>query len=312
MANISNGFTGQLYFRVYLVRNKMKVVRLVFIMRNKLLSIGLLILGFNLLCSHSYAGTSGGIYDMSIFLNEPHPFVKGQKPNSIIDNSIIRNAPKIGSLTDLETSAPIMGKIGLKNHALEVEGDQKKVLKNSRIYRAKSIDRKHNKVRLNSVQSLKKSNNLVSEIRIGALWHDQGPFSHRKERGYDGNLELLFSSPEFLRKVWTPRPHIGASINSAGDTNQIYLGLTWEKRFYQSYFANFSLGAGYHDGYKVTDLLDRKSLGCKFLFRESLDVGFRFQNNHSIMAHLDHISNAKLCSTNEGLESVGFRYGYSF
>ena len=27
MANISNGFTGQLYFRVYLVRNKMKVVR---------------------------------------------------------------------------------------------------------------------------------------------------------------------------------------------------------------------------------------------------------------------------------------------
>ena len=114
MANISNGFTGQLYFRVYLVRNKMKVVRLVFIMRNKLLSIGLLILGFNLLCSHSYAGTSGGIYDMSIFLNEPHPFVKGQKPNSIIDNSIIRNPPKIGSLTDLETSAAIMEKIGLE------------------------------------------------------------------------------------------------------------------------------------------------------------------------------------------------------
>ena len=83
-------------------------------------------------------------------------------------------------------------------------------------------------------------------------------------------------------------------------------------KFYESYFANFSLGAGYHDGYKVTSLLDRKSLGCKLLFRESLDIGYRFHYSHSIMAHLDHISNAKLCSNNEGLESVGIRYGYHF
>ena len=30
------------------------------------------------------------------------------------------------------------------------------------------------------------------------------------------------------------------------------------------------------------------------------------------MFHFDHISNAKLCSTNEGLETFGIRYGYRF
>ena len=156
------------------------------------------------------------------------------------------------------------------------------------------------------------SENIISEIRIGALWHDQGPFSHRKEKGFDGNLEILFFSPDYLHGIKAPRPHVGISVNSAGDTNQAYLGLTWEYDFKQDYFANFSLGAGYHDGYKETPLLDRKSLGCKFLFRESLNVGYRLNKSNSIMAHLDHISNAKLCSTNEGLESVGFRYGYYF
>ena len=161
-------------------------------------------------------------------------------------------------------------------------------------------------------QSHNYTTNFISEIRVGALWHDQGPFSHRKEKGYDGNLEFLFTTPDYLAKIWSPRPHVGISINSAGDTNQTYLGLTWEGKFYERFFANFSLGAGYHDGYKVTSLLDRKSLGCKLLFRESLDIGYRFQHSHSIMAHLDHLSNAKLCSNNEGLESVGIRYGYHF
>ena len=48
------------------------------------------------------------------------------------------------------------------------------------------------------------------------------------------------------------------------------------------------------------------------LFRESLDLGYRVLGPHSIMFHFDHISNAKLCSTNEGLETFGIRYGYRF
>ena len=277
---------------------------------NRILSIGLFTLGINFLATHSYAGTSGGIYDMSKFLNEQHPFAQNQTIISP-DTKFLNERT---STIDKEILTPVRGAVPLKHYVLDKKNSDQKILKNkSRTFVPGGGGKTHTKTRLDHSQVKKiKSDNVFSEIRIGALWHDQGPFSHRKERGYDGNLEILFTAPEFLNKIWGPRPHMGISINSAGDTNQTYAGLTWERDFYEYYFANFSLGAGYHDGYKVTDLQDRKSLGCKLLFRESIDVGFRFQINHSIMAHLDHISNAKLCSTNEGLESVGIRYGYHF
>ena len=157
-----------------------------------------------------------------------------------------------------------------------------------------------------------KSDSFISEIRVGALWHDQGPFSSNKEGGVDGNLELLFASPGFLDILWAPRPHFGASYNSSGDTSQAYLGLTWEWDFFDDFFAGFSLGGTVHDGFKTTSRLDRKELGCRILFRESIAFGYRINKHHSLMAFLDHSSNAKLCSRNEGLESIGIRYGYRF
>jgi lipid A 3-O-deacylase len=153
---------------------------------------------------------------------------------------------------------------------------------------------------------------IFSEVRFGLLLHDQGPFSHNKEDGIDINLEVLFAPPRMLDIIWSPRPIIGLSVNSAGDTSQGYLGLNWEWEFWEDAFAGFSLGGAVHDGKTTTQRLDRKELGCRVLFRESVDVGYRFDGHHGIMAHMEHISNAKLCSTNEGLESFGLRYGYRF
>ena len=48
------------------------------------------------------------------------------------------------------------------------------------------------------------------------------------------------------------------------------------------------------------------------LFRGSIDLGYRFNRRHGVSAFLDHISTAKLCDENEGLEAVGVRYGYKF
>jgi lipid A 3-O-deacylase len=269
-------------------------------------------LGFSFTSSYSFAGTSGGIYDMSIFLNERHPFAQKHSIFKPVANHIIKVAPNAETLIEKKILAPIIEKAPLYNYVTKNHNKRIKTLMSPITYAPEVNKKTLKKGRLVSPKVKNLSNKLISEIRVGALWHDQGPFSHRKERGYDGNLEILFTSPKFLTQIWTPRPHMGISLNSVGDTNQTYLGLTWESEFYQHYFANFSVGAGYHDGYKVTDLQDRKSLGCKFLFRESIDLGFRVQKNHSIMAHLDHVSNAKLCSTNEGLESVGIRYGYLF
>ena len=153
---------------------------------------------------------------------------------------------------------------------------------------------------------------VVSEIRFGALVHDEGPFSRNEEDGFNTNLELLFTPPDFLDVIWSPRPMIGITANSEGDTNQAYLGLSWEWEFLGDAFAGFSFGGAVHDGRNRTDELDRKELGCRVLFRESINVGYRFFDRHALMFHLDHISNGRLCSSNEGLENFGIRYGYRF
>ncbi|MBT3908049.1 MAG: hypothetical protein HOB79_02835 [Rhodospirillaceae bacterium] len=152
---------------------------------------------------------------------------------------------------------------------------------------------------------------FISEFRVGGLAHDQGPFSHNKEDGYDINAEILFASPGFLDVIWSPRPHIGATRNSIGRTSQVYAGITWDWSFWDGFFAEFAWGAAGHDGNKVQEDPDFKDLGCHLLFREALEFGYRIAG-HGLSLHLAHISNAKLCDKNEGLETVGFRYGYRF
>src|SRR3546814_17393937 len=68
---------------------------------------------------------------------------------------------------------------------------------------------------------------FLSEVRLGGLAHDVGVFGRSEEDGFDVNAELLFVYPEFLKVIWSPRPHIGTSVNTSGDTSQAYFGLTW-------------------------------------------------------------------------------------
>jgi lipid A 3-O-deacylase len=153
---------------------------------------------------------------------------------------------------------------------------------------------------------------IFSEVRGGLLAHDVGPFSHKKEDGVDVNGEILFTSPWFMEMIWSPRPTIGATINTAGDTSQGYIGLTWQWGFWDNAFFSFFWGGAAHNGNKDADVIGKKDLGCTVLFREGLDLGWHFTENQSLMAHFSHISNGKLCDKNEGLETVGLRYGYSF
>ncbi len=152
---------------------------------------------------------------------------------------------------------------------------------------------------------------IVSEIRIGVLDHDVGFFGHEKESGIDGNAEVLFTSPEVFKSILSPRPHIGASINSDGNTSKVYAGLTWDVSF-GPLFLEGSLGGALHDGEYKTDDPSKKDLGCTLAFREAVSVGVRFWEQHSISLMLDHMSNATLCENNDGLETFGVRYGYMF
>lgn len=156
------------------------------------------------------------------------------------------------------------------------------------------------------------ADSFISEYRFGAALHDAGLFGRRKEHGADGTFEMLFESPGFLRWVGAPRPHLGIEISTAGVTDKAYLGLTWNFVFFDNFFAGFSLGGAVHDGHIRTDLTNRKELGSRALFRESVEAGFIFYQRHTLSVSLSHVSNARLGVKNEGMDTLGLRYGYRF
>ncbi|MGA7329738.1 MAG: acyloxyacyl hydrolase [Rhodomicrobium sp.] len=157
-----------------------------------------------------------------------------------------------------------------------------------------------------------RADDFVSEVRLGWLDHDAGIFSNRKEDGADINAEVLFVAPEFLDVAWSPRPDLGFKLNTSGDTDQIYAGLTWTYSFMDSLFCDFSFGPSVHNGNLNKSDPNLKALGSPVLFREALSVGWRFDPVNSMSVILDHISNAGLARYNGGMEDIGIRYGYHF
>ena len=107
--------------------------------------------------------------------------------------------------------------------------------------------------------------------------------------------------PGWLRWASQPRPTIGGSINSAGDTDQFYVGGTWTWRVWQNVLrpgdgvtASIFWGPGFNDGLTVPDpnRPDRKALGSHVLYREAFEFGYELTQNWTISAYFDHISNA--------------------
>ena len=160
---------------------------------------------------------------------------------------------------------------------------------------------------------------LVDEVKIGILGHDVGFLTHHVETGADVNIEMLFTPPDVLRIIGSPRPHIGADINTAGHTSDGYFGLTWGIMLIQSLFgagdgvfANGSLGGALHDGNINTSPPNEKRLGSRILFRESAELGYQINPTVGVSAILSHISNANLGVHNAGITSAGARVGVKF
>jgi lipid A 3-O-deacylase len=160
---------------------------------------------------------------------------------------------------------------------------------------------------------------LIDELKLGGLAHDVTFGGRHLESGADINLEMLFTPPDILRVLGSPRPHIGADINTSGNTSDGYFGLTWGIMLIQSLFgagdgvfANGSLGGAIQDGYIDTAPAGRKRLGSRILFRESAELGYQLTPNTSVSAIVDHISNANLGNHNAGITSAGARLGVKF
>ena len=153
---------------------------------------------------------------------------------------------------------------------------------------------------------------IVSEVRGGVYAHDVDFWSFHRESGTDINGEVLFVSPDWLEAIWAPRPHLGATVNTAGNTSIAYGGLTWEYDLPADFFIDANLGGAVHNGKLNTDDKNRKSLGSPVLFRLGAALGYNLTEKVNVSIQFEHVSNAYLANPNEGMDNVGLRLGYRF
>jgi hypothetical protein len=153
---------------------------------------------------------------------------------------------------------------------------------------------------------------LIDELRFGVMAHNVEPSN--AEGGADINLEMLFARPAahydnaWLDVILRPRVHLGTNINTAGDTNQLYAGLTWDVKLTPKVSLELGFGGAAHDG--PTGDSGPDSYGCPLNFRETASVGYALDDRWTVYGTVAHMSNANLCDRNTGLTSVGVRLGY--
>jgi lipid A 3-O-deacylase len=151
------------------------------------------------------------------------------------------------------------------------------------------------------------------EIRGGVLAHDvPGLWSgFRLEGGVDINAEVLFGTglPLFGGIL---RPAVGASVNTEGFTSRVYADARWEYQWQSGIFLGLGLGGTVHNGLLDPTDPDKKALGSRILFHIPLEIGLRLDERNSISVYFEHMSNAFLADSNEGLDAIGVRFGHKF
>lgn len=142
---------------------------------------------------------------------------------------------------------------------------------------------------------------------VDTVWSDD-----RAEHGFDWSLEAELARGAF--SIWDgrARPSLGLSVHSRRQTHKVYAGWLWERPLAERGFLNLGLGLAWHTGRTMTSDPDRKELGTRWQFRVPIEVGIELRPHHRLILSYDHLSNAGLDDENEGLDTVGLRYGYRF
>jgi len=154
----------------------------------------------------------------------------------------------------------------------------------------------------------------LHDLRVGVLAHDVAVWSGKRLEtdGVDLNAELVFMREGFALLRGYLHPNLGLSVNTSGETSKLYAGFLWEWQAGFGGFLTLGLDLAVHDGILDTDRSRVKEFGTRVLFRVPIELGYALSRHQRLSVMFDHISNASLASTNEGLDTAGLRYGYVF
>lgn len=152
------------------------------------------------------------------------------------------------------------------------------------------------------------------ELRGGGAAYDTGPFTSQTASAAVVNAEIVLPSPAFLAGIGSPRPYVGADIaTDDGLANVAYAGLNWQAHLYPRLYLGFSVGGSITDNETFrASSGEVKDLGSNTLFHLQASAGYDISDNLAAEVYLNHVSNAGIGDSNDGLESTGIRLGYRF
>lgn len=157
------------------------------------------------------------------------------------------------------------------------------------------------------------------ELRGGLLWHsidDPNTSSgFNLSRLEDLSFEALFYSPEVDAFTWLGdlRLNVGGNFNLAGRESHLHLGLTWQIPLGDTpFWVEGTFGGAVHNGALTSATYPDRPLGSRFLFYESIGVGAVFNDEWTVLATIEHASNAGLARPNVGLSNMGVKFGRRF
>ena len=172
------------------------------------------------------------------------------------------------------------------------------------------------------------SADIIEEVRLGVMQHNICVLdcdNADKEDGPDINGEIVFASPGFLKILWSPRPIVVGSVNTAGNTSFGGAGLQWGFEFADGWTFEPSVSYVIHDGelhspYPQGDprgdafTEEHVLLGSRDLFRTSFAVHRQLTDTWGMELMYEHLSHGQILGNgrNQGMDSLGLRVSYSF
>lgn len=179
-----------------------------------------------------------------------------------------------------------------------------------------------------AILSASASAQAVDEVRLGVMDHNVcvGDCDNAdKEGGPNINGEIVFSSPEFLKLIGSPRPYVVGSVNTAGDTNFGGAGLHWNWDFAKGWSLEPGFGYAVHDGElefpfpqgdpRNNPISESKVFfGSRDLFRSSLSLNKDLTGPWGVQLTYEHLSHGQILGNgrNQGLDNIGVRVRYAF